>query len=48
MDVLTQVPPEFHTLTFNLWDTDEANALDGISTCENGRIYSTVLVKEEK
>ena len=32
----------------NLWDTDEANALDGISTCENGRIYSTVLVKEEK
>ena len=24
MDVLTQVPPEFHTLPFQLWDTDEA------------------------
>ena len=24
MEVLTQVPPEFHTLPFHLWDTDEA------------------------
>ena len=24
MDVLTQVPPEFHTFLFHLWDTDEA------------------------
>ena len=32
----------------NLWDTDEANALDDISTCGNGRSYSTVRIKNAK
>ena len=32
----------------NLMGTDEANALNDISTCENGRIYSTVRIKVAK
>ena len=43
MDVLTQVPPEFHTLPFHLWDTDEA-VVDSITDSARGLLWHQRLI----
>ena len=43
MDVLTQVPPEFHSIPFHLWDTEEA-VVDSITDSARELLWHQLLI----